>query len=177
MARGRPSLTLIEAALLASLVALVLAMFVPSFVRRLETNKVSEAAELLGDMSRRASAYYDTSWGAGRSRCLPPSAGPTPSAPTVDATDVDFSSPDTEGYDTWQALGFQPDRPVRFSYRFATGAHGCDLGSTDPPTAVVFSAEGDLDGDDVRSRFELRATAGDDRLVAGEALQVHQRTE
>lgn len=177
MARARPSLTLVEAALLSSLIAVVLAVFVPAFVRRLQTNKISEAAELLQEMSRAAGAYYDTSWGAGRTHCLPRGAGPTPAAPTVDAADVDFGSAESEGSENWQALGFQPERPIRFSYQFAPDVHGCELRATVPPASILFSAEGDLDGDGVRSRFELRATVGESRLVQDAALRVHQRTE
>lgn len=177
MARGGPRLSLIEAALLASLTAIVLAIFVPTFLRRVRTNKISEAPELLQLMSQRASAYYETSWSARDRSCLPPGAGPTPEVPTQDSQVVDFHAPEAAGSATWEALDFQPDRPVRFSYRYAPTGHGCRLGDAVEPGTVVFRAEGDLDGDGVRSTFERRAKIGRERLEPEGVLLVHQRTE
>lgn len=155
----------------------MLAIFVPTFLRRVRTNKISEAAALLQVMSQRASAYYDTSWSSLQHRCLPPGAGPTPEAPTVDSKDVDFFSPEAAGHVTWEALDFQPDQPVRFSYRYAPERYGCGLGTASEPSFVVFRAEGDLDGDGVRSTFERRATIDREGLTPADALLVYQRTE
>lgn len=177
MARPRPRLSLIEVALLLCLLGIVLAIFVPTFLRRVRTNKISEAAELLQVMSQRASAYYETSWSSLKRHCLPPAAGPTPEAPTVESQDVDFFSSETAGHVSWKALDFQPERPVRFSYQYAPSRDGCGLGDSSEPTAVVFRAEGDLDGDGVRSTFERRATIDRDGFKAADVLLVHQRTE
>lgn len=177
MARSRPKLTLIEAALLLGLIAVVLAVFVPTFVRRVRTNKISEAAELLREMSRRTSAYYAASRPLLEGGCLPPAAGPTPPEPTEEPHAVDFFSPETAGHETWEAIGFQPQRPIRFSYRFTPTKHGCGLSGSTEEISVVLRAEGDLDGDGVRSVFERRATIRRDGFVPGEELLVHQRTE
>ena len=168
---------MIEAGLLLSLVAVVLAVFVPTFVRRVRTNKISEAAELLQRMSRGANAYYETSWSSLVRRCLPPPAGPTPEAPTIEAEEVDFFSSAAVGHESWKALRFQPERPVRFSYRYLPSADGCALAETGDTVSIVFRAEGDLDGDGVRSTFERTATIDEGRFAHGEALIVHQRTE
>jgi type II secretory pathway pseudopilin PulG len=168
---------LIEVALLLCIAGIVLAVFVPTFLRRVRTNKINEAAELLQEMSDRTAAYYATSWDAGARYCLPPSAGPTPSAPTVDLAEVDFFADDQAGHSTWEALGFQPDRPVRYSYSYTPSRDGCDLIGSDALGAVAFRAEGDLDGDLVRSTFERRATLEADGLKPADVLHVHKRTE
>jgi type II secretory pathway pseudopilin PulG len=168
---------LIEAALLLSLLAVVLAVFVPTFVRRVQTNKITEASEQLANMSRGAQAYFATSWSQSERDCLPPSAGPTPEAPTVDPKAVDFFSEETPGHATWKALSFQPDRAVRFSYRYTASQDGCGLLEAVTDVAVTFRAEGDLDGDGVLSTFERRASIGRDGFVPAESLRVHQRTE
>lgn len=168
---------MIEAGLLLSLMAVVLAVFVPTFVRRVRTSKISEAAELLQTMSRGAHAYYETSWSSVARRCLPPSAGPTPAAPTIEAEEVDFFSSAAPGHESWEALRFQPDRAIRFSYRYLPSADGCALGETGDAVSIVFRAEGDLDGDGVRSTFERSATIDRSGFVHREALVVHQRTE
>jgi hypothetical protein len=168
---------LIEAALLLCLTGIVLAVFVPTFLRRVRTNKIAEASELLREMSARTAAYYTTSWDTGKSHCLPPGAGPTPATPTVDSEEVDFFGPEQTGHATWEALGFQPDHPIRYSYSFTPSRHGCDLIGGDDLGSVSFRAEGDLDGDGVRSIFERRATFGPDGLKPPEASHVHQRIE
>ena len=170
-------MSLIEAALLLCLLGIVLAVFVPTFLRRVRSNKISEASELLQEMSDRAAAYYATSWTTGERFCLPQSAGPTPAAPSVDLVEVDFTAEEHSGHATWEAIGFQPDRPVRYSYSFAPSHHGCDLIATGDPRSVSFRAEGDLDGDGVHSVFERRATIGAEGWKPADALHVHQRVE
>lgn len=166
---------MIEAALLLCLIAVVLSIFIPSFVRRIRTNKLSEATEMLEEMSRRTRAYYETSWSTDARDCLPPAAGPTPSAPAVEPSLVDFHAEDIPGHVTWQALSFQPQRPVRFSYSFLPSREGCRLGAIE--SAVTFRAQGDLDGDGVLSTFELRAAVGPEGFTPADALLVHRRTE
>jgi len=152
-------------------------VFVPTFLRRVRTNKISEASELLQEMSDRAAAYYATSWEGGKRFCLPESAGPTPATPTVDATEVDFAAEQQSGHASWEALAFQPDRPVRYSYSYRPSDHGCDLTAADELLSVSFRAEGDLDGDGVSSIFERRATIDVDGFKPADTLHVHQRVE
>ncbi len=170
-------MSLIETALVLCIFAIVLAVFVPTFIRRVRTNKISEAAELLQEMSDRSAAYYATSWATGKRFCLPPGAGPTPAAPTVNSAEVDFSDEEQGGHASWAALGFQPDRPVRFSYTYAPSDHGCDLNADGEVRLVSFRAEGDLDGDGVRSIFERRATIDANGWKPADTLHVHQRVE
>jgi len=176
--RGRPRLSLLEAALLLCIVGIAVAVFMPTFARRVRTNKILEASELLQELSDRAAAYYGTSWDDGHRRCLPPGAGPTPTEPTIDPKDVDFFAPTAEGHDTWKALAFQPDRAIRYSYRYMPSETGCDLGGEGKDGLITFRAEGDLEGDGVRSRFERQATpALDGTLQPIGGLHVHQRVE
>ena len=168
---------MIEAALLLCLIGIVLAVFVPTFLRRVRTNKINEAAELLQEMSNRAAAYYATSWDDGQRYCLPPSAGPTPAVPTVKLTEVDFFADDEAGHSTWEALGFQPDRSVRYSYTYTPSRDGCALGGTEDVVTITLRAEGDLDGDVVRSTFERRATLDAHEWHPANSLHVHQRVE
>ncbi|MBT8469514.1 MAG: type II secretion system protein [Myxococcales bacterium] len=170
---------MVEVGLVLCIVGIVLAVFVPTFVRRVRINEISEASELLQSMSDRASAYYAMTWANGKRFCLPEGAGPTPTVPTIDPATVEFAAEVTGGHETWEALGFQPDRPVRYSYSFLPSRHGCGLVGDDEGGTVVFRAEGDLDGDGVRSVFERRATidrAGAALKPAG-TLHVHRRVE
>lgn len=147
-------------------------MFVPTFFSRVRANKIAEAAALLQELSDRTAAYYATS-SEGRRRCLPDPAGPTPAAPSVEPVRVDFSAPGARGRATWVALGFQPDRPTRYSFQILPDRSGCELTGVE----VRFRAEGDLDGDGVRSMFERRSKTTPDGLTPVGALRVHQRVE
>lgn len=177
MPRAGPRLSLIEVALLLCIGGVVLAVFVPTFFRRVRTNKINEAAELLQEMSDRTGAYYATSWANGERQCLPPSAGPTPAAPTAELSNVDFFAKDQAGHASWEALGFQPDRPIRYSYTYAPSEHGCGLGGHASSATITFRAEGDLDADLVRSIFERRATIVGDTWKPADLLHVHKRIE
>jgi len=159
------------------IVGVLLAVFVPTFVRRVRINKISEASGLLQEMSERASAYYATSWADGKRFCLPQSAGPTPTVPTVDSAMIDFAAEEHAGHESWEALGFQPDRPVRYSYSYVPSHHGCELVGDQVLRSVSFRAEGDLDGDGVRSVFERRATIDGTGLKPAEALHIYRRVE
>lgn len=178
MSRGRPTLSLLEAALLLCILGTVVVVFVPTFMDRVRTNKITEASELLQELSDRTAAYYGTSWDGGFERCLPAAAGPTPVEPTIDPEIVDFASPSSVGHGSWQALGFQPDHAIRYSYRYVPSEAGCDLGGEGKDGPVAFGAEGDLEGDGVRSRFERQAIPTlDGMLRPVEGLHVHQRVE
>ena len=166
-----------EVALLICLIGIVLAVFVPTFARRLRTNKVAEASTMLEEMSRRVEAYYETPRSPSAERCLPPAAGPAPESPTPDPTEVHFASSETPGHETWAALGFEPDRPVRFSYRYAPSRDGCGLPATEDTVRITFVAQGDLDGDGVLSTFERRATISPEGFEPADVLLVHQRVE
>ena len=164
------------------LVGIVLAVFIPTFVRELRTSKTSEAVEHLGDLSRLSAAYFTTPWpredGPARVRCLPPTAGPTPRLPSADPAEVDFHDEDTPGHETWTALEFTPRDEVRYAYTFEPTATGCGLRSPEGSYLVTLRAEGDLDSDGERSLFELRLRAEESgELVEQGILYVRDRAE
>ena len=135
------ALSLIEGSFLVGIVGTVLAVFLPTFFREMNTSKVAETAEMMSLIADRAAAYYstghDTSRGR-RRRCLPPSAGPTPPLPSGEPVEVDFSVPpavnaievdevaEEEGEtsleehsdtETWIALEVQPPI-IRYSHTY-----------------------------------------------------------
>lgn len=181
-ARRSAGLSLIEAALIVCLVGIVLAVFIPTFARELRTSKTSEAVDHLATLSRRASAYFTApqrrDGGPSQLRCLPPTAGPTPRAPSSHPELVDFHDEATPGHETWEALGFQARDPVRYAYTFEPTASGCGLRSPEGSYLLTLRAEGDLDDDGERSLFELRMRALDSgELVEEGILYVRDRAE
>lgn len=175
-------MSLVEAALVVCVVGIVLAVFIPTFVRELRTSKTSEAVENLHLLSQRAAAYFQTPWpqpeGPAAIRCLPPTVGPTPRAPTSEPSRIDFHSVETPGHETWRALRFQPEMEVRYAYTFEPAASGCGLRSPEGSYLLTLRAEGDLDDDGERSVFEHRLAADEDgALFEFGLLYVRDRAE
>lgn len=150
--RSQEGVTLVEAALLTSIVGIALAIFVPTFVHELHTSKVGEAADVLGEVAARAQAYYEARHPGGR-RCLPGPAGPTPREVSSAPTSIDFREEGVAGRGAWAAIGFQPERPLRYSYALRSAA-GCGLRPESGEVLFQVRALGDLDDDGTRSTFE-----------------------
>jgi hypothetical protein len=149
-----------------SLCGVLLAAFVPSFVRHLRFSKITEASEQLDGLYRSIAAYYATDReGPGGERmrgCLPASAGPTPLTPTTDPQYVDFASIDVTGRESWMALGLAAGH-LRYSYELSVAEPGCGPRSAPNYPAVVLRAHGDLDGDGQRSLLERAAGISQDQ--------------
>lgn len=174
--------TLLYAAIGFCLIGSLLAVLVPAFVREVRLSKTAEAAEMLQTMHLGASAYFASRQmveGTERRRCLPHRAGPAPARPRVEGRVVDFFDDEMPDAATWRVLSFRSDRPVRFVYRFDPVEEGCDLRTPERTYIVTYSAEGDLDGDGVRSRFERRdaTSSTEDTLVPLGILYVRDRVE
>jgi type II secretory pathway pseudopilin PulG len=146
--------TLIEAALVLALTGVLLAAFVPTFIKHVHTSKLAEATELLDSLHRHAAAYYEHAHAADNSTargCLPESAGPFPPEPSVDPVEVDFAG-DELGKATWLALGQTKAARLRYSYEVSSATPGCSLRQGHP--SLTFRAHGDLDGDGNQSLLE-----------------------
>ena len=176
--KRRDGMTLVEACAIVCVVGVLLAVFVPTFIRHVHTSKTAEASEQLAELHRLSAAYYVARHagadGHVRQHCLPLSAGPAPATPTSDPVAVDFAAATTPGVASWRALGFAPADPTRFRYTLTTTVDGCELAATE---GVTFVAEGDLDGDGVRSRFERRAVVRGDTFAPTGVLVVRDRVE
>lgn len=169
-ARVSAGFTLLEVALVLSLTGVLLAAFLPTFLREVHTSKLSEATEQLASLHRHAAAYY-----AARGQCLPQSAGPYPITPSADPVPVDFAA-DPAGASTWLALGQRGTPLLRFSYEIAVtdpGCHARPLGVA----AIYFRAHGDLDADGEHSLLERAAAPSEGGLTPVGPLRILGRTE
>jgi hypothetical protein len=182
--RARAGLTLVEVALILSLLGVAFAVAVPTFLRVVRTSKVAEVTSELQRLHFSAAAYFTTPQPVAegkRLRCLPQPAGPAPAMPSVDPVAVRFAAPETPGWPTWKALGYEPEGPVRYRYSFLPAAPGCGSppprSSTNTRPLVTLRAEGDLDGDGALSRFERHAQDRDGELAFDPLLVMHDRIE
>ncbi len=148
-ARG---VTALEAAIGFAIVATILMVGVPAFVRELHASRQVEATTGVQTIADLAIAY---SHGKQAVFAFPPSAPLTPAVVPKGTREVDpvgaWDQP------SWKALGFRPvldDVPHAYSFEFD---------STLSPGKSGFRAiaHGDLDGDGTLSTFELRGSADD----------------
>ncbi len=178
--RGEGAFTLVETALIVCLLGAVLAVAVPTFVRAVQTSKISEASQQLEMLYRASASYYAVprpDVDGHNAFCLPEAAGPAPAAPSEQPVSVDFADAATPGAATWKALFFAPKEPLRYRYTYLPTHAGCRL---PVPAKGVLSlrAEGDLDEDGLYSRFERSASIqAPGELVADPMLRVRDRIE
>jgi type II secretory pathway pseudopilin PulG len=170
-------LTLLEVAVLLSLLGMLFAVAIPTLARAIRASKVAEASEQLDFLFHAAASYYAVARRDERGavvHCLPDAAGPAPNVPSPTAALVDFNL--TPGAPTWKALGFAPKLPLRYRYSFLPAVAGC---SPDPSAGpLTLRAEGDLDGDGSYSHFELLADpSSQGKLVLDPVLHIHDRIE
>jgi len=146
-------LTAVEAAVVFAIGGSLLAVAVPAFVRELHASRFAEPVEGLQRMGQGALAYAAAHPAA--KDAFPPSAPLTPATPPRGTREVD--PPGAWDHPTWVALGFRAS-PEGVAHAFAFG-----FDAAPGPTRSTFigRAHGDLDGDGVRSTFEVRGHAQD----------------
>lgn len=117
----------------------IAAIAIPAFVNFTRRSKTAEARANVGAIMAGVEAYCDTEHpGSGP---LPRAAGPTLSAPGAER------QAQTLGPE-WDDVAFSSADPLYYAY---------SIERPDASTAIVV-AEGDLDGDGVRSRFAATCT-------------------
>jgi hypothetical protein len=156
---------MLEAGIGASVLASLLVVAVPAFIRNLHASHLVEATEGLARLTKEAEAHAaqrsKTSSGAlptgadgatDTIELLPKSAPLTPAEVPRGVFRLD--PPGTWDHPTWQALHFRASAEGEpHAFAFAFDSRG--------PQSYVATAHGDLDGDGVLSTFEMRGQVGD----------------
>jgi len=162
-------LTAVEAAVVFAIVGSLLAVAVPAFVRELHASRFVEPVEGLQKIGAGALTFAENKPAAG---AFPASAPLTPASIPRGTREVD--PPGVWEHPTWKALGFRPTPegvPHAFSFGF-------DVTPGSPRSSFVAHAHADLDGDGVRSTFELRGHAQDGEPPAlGPGMYVESEVE
>jgi hypothetical protein len=175
-------ISLLETSAIISLTGVLLAAFVPTFVRHVRMSKIAEAVEELDSLYNNVASYYSTEHqiaGQRLTRCLPESVGPLPAAPSPDPQVVDFDAPETPSKEIWNSLGQAGQQAFRYSYQVIVAQPGCGPRKLGTGSVVTFRATGDLDGDGVPSTIERNAALSSDqsKLEPFGPLHVRQRVE
>lgn len=145
--------TLVELMIVVLIMGILAAVALPAFTRYIKRSRASEASTMLSAIYRLQIVYYEnqherSSTGAGSAFCNAP---PLPAAAPTDhkyQADPHLWTDNT----AWAAIGFSLDQPHWYQYSSPASA-----------TSFAAMANGDLDGDGVRSTFARAAT-----IVGGE---------
>ena len=158
--KKKAAFTLIELMIVVAILGILAALAIPAFIGYVRRAKTSEATGNLSSMFKSAAAYMNAErqgQGIGANNgafCSVGSDALTPS-PTPNKQQFNAST-------NAQALGFSIADFVYFGYGVSSNSSKCGW-NANQASVYTFFAQGDLDGDSVRSTFEL--AAGTDKDV------------
>jgi hypothetical protein len=147
-------MTAVEAATAIAILAAVLAVGVPAFVRDLHASRLTEPVAGLERLGASAVAY---SHGRDPRNAMAGSAPLTPSV--VPRATLVVDPPGTWDAPAWRALAFRASpegAPHAFAFTMDATSVDTDVRSGAVRGSFVARAHGDLDGDGVTSTFEIR---------------------
>jgi type IV pilus assembly protein PilA len=168
--------TLIELMIVVAILGLLAAVAIPAFIQYTHRAKTSEAKINLKSIAEGAVSYFCRDMNGATSR-LPAGVGLTPVDPpgpskfSVQDHISDFLDESTPRGRTWVALGWAPSKNFYYAYSFSQecGEDVCTNG--DGATAV---AQGDLNGNSVRSTFSRELEVIDGQLVIRDLEMVNR---
>jgi type II secretory pathway pseudopilin PulG len=143
-----------------AILGILSALAIPAFIGYVRRSKTAEATANLGTMFKLAASYMGQEYSGRGTATLTGSycsVGSDPLTPVPSSTKQEF----TAGANA-RALGFSIADYVYFGYGLI-GTNQCGWSST--ADIYTFFAQGDLDGDGVRSTFELAAGTDDSRTL------------
>lgn len=159
------ALTPLELTAGGSLLACVLAVSVPAFVRNLHTSRLVEPIHGLERVAARAAVLA-----GGRPTGVAYPADAPLSPATVPRGELVVDPPGTWDHPTWRELGFAPESPHAFSFEFDS-ENGAEL------SRYVAHARGDLDGDGSQSTFSIRGEVKRGGAPTTGSLEMHREVE
>jgi type IV pilus assembly protein PilA len=171
MKKVKRGFTLIELMIVVAILGILAAVAIPAFINYMRRAKTSEATLNIDRIFEGGIAYFEAEHvrrgvaGTILMRCLPPAAGPTPTAdPSAQKYNSSAAAAEFNASAAWKALDFSMGDNFYYQYEMVS-SDGCG----DSATGETFyaRARGDLDDDDLCSLFERAALITPSGTVQG----------
>ena len=157
--KHKQAFTLIELMVVIASLSVLLMVAIPAFGGYVKRSKTSEAMSNINMMFRGAVAYYEQEAAGAQGiasgqagHCIVGTTALFPTTPTSGKQQANFHT-----VAEFKSLGFSIVDPVYYGYRILTTGGVSVCGQAASSDVYTFMAMGDIDADNVFSRFELAA--------------------
>jgi type IV pilus assembly protein PilA len=180
--RKKSGFTLIELMIVVAIIGILAALAIPAFISYIRRSKTAEATANLNSIFKSDASYYaQERTGRGLEAetsgfCIVSTEGQNPADEGTPDQDKHNFNPNATSV---KALGFTIADPVYYVYSITAAEGGNTCSHTPNETSIyTFTANGDLDGDDTQSTFELAVgSSSENELYKARGFYIQNEVE